>query len=79
MMKVWLSLLAGLICGITLSYFLLDYNSWALHLTGVNGEVIRTTNELDFNFITNVFLLVASASILIYGAWTLIEKKTEER
>lgn len=76
-MKVWLSLLSGLIIGLILSYFFLDYNGWTLHLTGVNGEVIRTTRELDFNLISNAFLIVMATSAVIYGAWTLVEKRTQ--
>ncbi|TKD69974.1 hypothetical protein [Pseudalkalibacillus hwajinpoensis] len=77
-MKTWLSLLGGLIIGITLSYFLLDYNGWTIYQTGMNGEVTNTINELDFNLITNAFLIVAATSIVIYAVLTLIEKKTGE-
>lgn len=41
----------------------------------VNGEVTKTINELDFNLITNSFLIVLGVSILIYVIWRFIEKK----
>ena len=75
MMKTWFSLLCGLIIAFTLSYFFLGYNGWTIHQTGKNGEITKTINELDFNLITNAFLIMMAASILIYGVWTLIEKK----
>lgn len=76
-MKVLISLLGGLVLGIILSYFFLDYNGWTIHQMGEDGEVTKTINELDFDLITNGFLIVAGVSILIFGVWTFIERKME--
>ena len=77
-MKGWVSLLSGLIIGIIISYFVLDYKGWTIHQVDVNGEVTKTINELDFNLITNSFLIVLGVSILIYVIWTFIEKKFKD-
>ena len=78
-MKLWFSLLGGLVIGIILSYFFLDYNGWTIHHMGENGEVVKTINELDFNVITNGFLIVVGVSFLIYVVWTLIERKKSDK
>ena len=78
-MKVWFSLLGGLVIGIILSYFFLEYNGWTIHPMGENGEVVNTINELDFNLITNGFLIVFGVSFLIYVVWTLIERKKSDK
>lgn len=57
-MKGWISLLSGLIIGILISYFVLDYKGWTIYQMDVNGEVTKTINELDFDLITNSFLIV---------------------
>ncbi|MED1864324.1 hypothetical protein P4V41_12735 [Fictibacillus nanhaiensis] len=77
-MKIWISLIAGLVIGVVLSYFFLNYNGSSINEVGKNGEIIKTTNELDFNLITNSFLIIISVSILIYVFWTLVEKKGRE-
>ena len=74
-MKGWISLLSGLIIGIIISFFVLDYKGWTIYQMDVNGEVTKTINELDFDLITNSFLIVLGVSILIYVIWTFIEKK----
>ena len=77
-MKGWISLLSGLIIGIIISYFVLDYKGWTIYQMDVNGEVTKTINELDFNLITNSFLIVLGVTILIYVIWTFIEKKFKD-
>ena len=76
-MKGWISLLSGLIIGIIVSYFVLDYKGWTIYQVDVNGEVTKTINELDFDLVTNSFLIVLGVSILIYVIWTFIEKKSK--
>ena len=77
-MKGWISLLSGLIIGIIISYFVLEYKGWTIYQVDVNGEVSKTINELDFNLITNSFLIVLGVSILIYVIWTFIGKKFKD-
>lgn len=77
-MKVWVSLLAGLTIGLLLSYIFLDYNGWTIHQMGWDGEATKTINELDFDLITNGFLIVAAVSLLIFGVWKFIERKNND-
>ena len=77
-MKGWISLLSGLIIGIIISYFVLEYKGWTIYQVDVNGEVSKTINELDFNLITNSFFIVLGVGILIYVIWTFIEKKFKD-
>jgi len=77
-MKGWISLLSGLIIGIIISFFVLDYKGWTIYQMDVNGEVTKTINELDFDLITNSFLIVLGVSILIYVIWTFIENKFKD-
>jgi high-affinity Fe2+/Pb2+ permease len=77
-MKIWISIITGIVFGFILSYIFLDYNGWTLIQGDENGNVINTTNELDFNLITNSFLIMVVVSVLIYGAWTLIERRGKD-
>jgi uncharacterized membrane protein len=77
-MKTWISIIAGIVFGLILSYFFLDYNGWTLQQIDDSGKVINTTNELDFNLITNSFLIMVALTVLIYGVWTLIERKGKD-
>ncbi|CAM3679467.1 hypothetical protein GCM10009865_47720 [Aeromicrobium ponti] len=63
-MKVWISLLLGLVICIILSYLFLDYNVWTTHQMGENSE-------------SNGFLIIVAVFILIYVFWKLIERKKE--
>ncbi|MCP3740734.1 hypothetical protein [Rossellomorea sp. BNER] len=42
------------------------------------GEVTKTVKELDFNLITNSFLIVVGLSSFIYAVWTFVEKKLDK-
>jgi hypothetical protein len=55
-MKGLISLFAGLIIGIIVSYFVLEYEGWTLYQMSENGEVTKTIKELDLNLITKSFL-----------------------
>ncbi|MFD1738357.1 hypothetical protein ACFSCX_17680 [Bacillus salitolerans] len=74
MKKVQLSILIGFVLGLVTSYFTLDYNGWTLNRMDPNGKVMSSTSELDFNLITNGFLLIVGFTILIYILLTVIEK-----
>ncbi|USK39643.1 hypothetical protein LIS77_03685 [Cytobacillus firmus] len=66
MKKGWCSLICGLILGLIISFFTLDYNGWKMHRMGENGEVISAINEIDFDLITNFFLIVLVSILVIY-------------
>ncbi|MDP4550119.1 hypothetical protein Q9251_04395 [Alkalihalobacillus macyae] len=54
----------------------MDYNGWGLHLTGVKDEVIRTTTELDYNFLTNAFSIVGDC--LYINLWFVDVNRKEK-
>lgn len=45
-----------------------------MHRMGVNGEVISTINELDFDLITNCFLIVLVSILAFYTFLTVLGK-----
>ncbi len=74
MKKGWISIISGLILGLIISYFTLDYNGWTIIHHNEDGEVEKTINELDFNLITNSFLIVVASIIMIYLLQKLNDK-----
>jgi len=72
--KGWISIVSGLILGFIISYFTLDYNGMTIIHHNQAGEVEKTINELDFNLITNSFLIVVASIIVIYLLLILIDK-----
>jgi uncharacterized membrane protein len=74
-MKTSISIIAGIVIGVILSSFFLDYNGLTLHQMDDSGNVTKTTNELDFNLLTNSLLIIVAVSVVIYGIWTLVERK----
>ncbi|WP_256815768.1 hypothetical protein LG291_25505 (plasmid) [Cytobacillus firmus] len=73
-MKKIKSLIGGIVLGIIISYFILDYNGWTIFEMDDKGNTVKTTNELDFDLLTNSFLIILLCTLLIYIAWTLVEK-----
>ena len=74
MKKGWISIVSGLIIGLIISYFTLEYNGWTIIHHNKDGEVEKTINELDFNLITNSFSIVVASIILIYILLNIIDK-----
>jgi len=72
--KGWISIVSGLIIGLIISYFTLEYNGWTIIHHNKDGEVEKTINELDFNLITNSFSIVVASIILIYILLNIIDK-----
>ena len=72
--KGWISLVCGLILGLIISYFTLDYHGWTIIHHIQDGEVEKTINELDFNLITNSFLIVVTSIMMIYLLLKLNDK-----
>ncbi|WLD94557.1 hypothetical protein [Alkalihalobacillus sp. AL-G] len=80
-MKGLVSILGGILIGILVSYFTLEYNGWTISYMGKDnesGEPIQVINELDVNLLMNGLLIVIGMTLLIYVAWTLIEKKIKQ-
>ncbi|PFA63377.1 hypothetical protein CN378_20010 [Bacillus sp. AFS015802] len=73
MKKGWISIVGGFIVGLILSYRFLEYNGWIIYKMDNNGHVLSTVKEMDFNLITNSFLLMAASTLIIYLTLRLIE------
>lgn len=78
MKKSWISIVGGLILGLIISFFTLEYNGWQYIRHNNNGEVEQVINELDFNLITNSFLIIVATGIVIYLILSIIEKRKKE-
>lgn len=77
MKKVCVSLIGSLIIGLTISYFTLEYNGQTIHYADPDtGVITKTINELDFDLITNSFVLILVVSVLIFLTMTIFEKKS---
>ncbi|MBW3111585.1 hypothetical protein KYJ26_07075 [Bacillus sp. MCCB 382] len=75
MKKGWISIVGGIIVGLILSFFTLEYDGWKYITVSGNGEVEQVIHELDFNLITNTFLLMFACGSVIYLILSMIEKK----
>lgn len=73
MKKGWISIIGGFLIGLALSYQLLEYNGWTIHKMDQEGKVQSTMKEMDFNLITNAFLLMVASTLIIYLTLRLIE------
>lgn len=74
MSKGWIAILSGLIIGLLISFLTLEYNGWKITHYNTEGNVVKTINELDFDLITNAFLIVVISISIIYVGLTLVEK-----
>ncbi|MBT2571206.1 hypothetical protein J7I83_11440 [Planococcus sp. ISL-110] len=74
MKKGRISIVGGLILGVVISYFVLDYEGWTLVSIGVDGETANTVNELDFDLITYVFGIILISIAVIYGVLAVFSK-----
>ena len=75
MKKGWLSIVIGLVLGLTLSYFLLSYNGWTMVSIGNDGETLSSINELDVDLITNAFGITILCIAVVYGTFSVFNKR----
>ncbi|MBH9968514.1 hypothetical protein [[Bacillus] enclensis] len=74
MKKGWISIFGGIVLGLIISFFTLEYDGWKIIQHDKNGEVFQVTNELDVNLITNSFLIIVASGVAIYISLALIGK-----
>jgi len=77
--KFSLSLLGGIVIGLLISFFLMDYKDIKYEVRNLAGIDSRWIREMDFDFAFNASLLVIGIAILIFVSWTFIEKKSHEK
>ena len=78
-MKKITYLIGGIVLGIIISYFTLDYTGWIFYEMDDKGNTAKTSNELDFDLLTNSFLIILACTLLIYIAGTLIDKYRKKK
>ncbi|WP_349407431.1 hypothetical protein [Pseudalkalibacillus sp. SCS-8] len=79
MRKGFVSILLGVLIGVSIAYFTLDYNGWTFMYPGPDGEAVRTIHELDVDLLLDGTLIVVGVSAFIYTIWTMIEKGKRNR
>ncbi len=78
MNKTLISIVCGLIVGLLISFFTLDYNGLTIVHHNQAGEVEKVINELDFNLLSNSLLIVIASIIVIYIFLRLKDKIAKE-
>ncbi|OOE12394.1 hypothetical protein [Fictibacillus arsenicus] len=78
MMKGKISIISGLLIGLLISYFTLDYRGSSTSFLGVDGKVLNEITELDFSFINNAFLIIVITSGIIYFLLVKLEKSEQK-
>jgi heme/copper-type cytochrome/quinol oxidase subunit 2 len=77
-MKGKISIISGLLIGLLISYFTLDYRGSSTSLLGVDGKVLNEITELDFSFINNAFIIIVITSGIIYYLLVKLEKSEQK-
>ena len=75
--KGWISIAGGIILGLAISYFVLDYNSWTLVTIDKSGKTTGSINELDFDLMTNALGIMLLCTAVVYGILTVFRKKRQ--
>jgi hypothetical protein len=78
-MKGKISIISGLLIGLLISYFTLDYRGSSTSDLGVDGKVLNKITELDFSFINNAFIIIVITSGIIYYLLVKLEKSEQKR
>jgi heme/copper-type cytochrome/quinol oxidase subunit 2 len=78
-MKGKTSIISGLLIGLLISYFILDYRESSTSHLGVDGKVLNKITELDFSFINNAFIIIVITSGIIYYLLVKLEKSEQKR
>jgi hypothetical protein len=74
MKKGWISIIGGLILGLIISFFTLEYAGWTFIRHNSEGEVYQVINEIDVNLMMNSLLIIAASGMAIYIVLRLVEK-----
>ncbi|MFE1245000.1 hypothetical protein ACFW35_12785 [Fictibacillus sp. NPDC058756] len=77
-MKGKISIISGLLIGLLISYFTLEYRGSKIKHLGVDGKVLNEITELDFSFISNAFIIIAITSGIIYYLLVKLEKSDQK-
>jgi hypothetical protein len=72
--KGWVSIVGGVILGLIISFFTLEYKGWKFIRHNRDGEVYQVVNEIDVNLMMNSLLIIIASGVAIYAAMKLGEK-----
>lgn len=75
MKKGWISIICGIVIGLIISYFFLDYKGLQIVYLNTDGDILNKVNELDFKFLSNAFSIIVITSGIIYFLLTKIDKR----
>ncbi len=79
-MKGLVSVLAGVIIGVLIAYFTLDYSGMTIQYMGDgSGGALQTINELDVDLLLDSALIIIGISAFIYIIWSMIEQGRRNR
>jgi hypothetical protein len=77
-MKGKISIISGLLIGLLISYFTLDYRGSSTSYLVVDGKVLNEITEMDFSFINNAFIIIVITSGIIYYLLVKLEKSEQK-
>ena len=75
MKKGRISIIGGLVLGLVISFFTLEYNGWQIIRHDKDGMAYQKINDLDINLLHNSFLIIVVSCIGIYLVLSLVEKR----
>lgn len=77
MKKGWISIIGGIILGIVISFFTLEYDGWQINRYDRDGMLYQRINDLDINLVHNSFIIIVLSCIAIYLILVLVEKRRD--
>lgn len=75
MKKGWISIIGGIVLGIIISFFTLEYNGWQINRHDRDGMFYQRINDIDINLVHNSFIIIVASCIAIYLFLFLLEKR----
>lgn len=80
MKKIVVSIIGGVLFGITVTFLFLDYEAfWTTYIMSDTGEIVGIRKEMDFDFVFSLLLFSAIGIAALYLIGTFIEKKQSDK
>ncbi|ASS95565.1 hypothetical protein [Peribacillus simplex] len=78
MKKFLLSILGGVLIGVIICYFFMDYETSNYVIQNYNGLDEKEIKEWDFSYITQAGFIILITTLLIYFSWVVVEKRVDK-
>ncbi len=78
MKKFLLSILGGVLIGVIICYFFMDYETSSYVIQNYNGLDEKEIKEWDFSYITQAGFIILITTLLIYFSWVVVEKRVDK-